>query len=797
MGIYAQDDDALNCEFTVYGKEEFGTPTVKRVEYARFKTVKTAQKYLDILRSCMDDETGEKFNNAKIKYNIKFRRANGNGTFNIKAYPGQAILLNVDEGNGWKVVEIVPGKTEYKGEDGKGEIVRLQAKDVGEIYKYGKAKVLPPPPPPSLGGNPVRVPVKVDIPAEYIGNNTRVIIQPIAINCQTEDTVGYVKPLVYEGKRYHTLQDLRMQGDFYGHEHDSIASGYVSGKYLSENDTLRVDTILLFKKINDKDQYKFFYNIVAEDYSHVKYSYSQEGSCNGLKFFKFLNLSDVGADMNIEDFRKEAEETTKKVPRNLKLNFLRSKSELVQDSLNNQILKLLTDEMRSKGELLESIEIQAFSSPDGGYEKNLKLADERGKETMKIIMSHLGNVEVNKNTKPGVVHTWEEVVEELERKGRNSQADSLRTLISMGSKTPDMQIKALPFYTTSVEPILEDMRSVRCTYSYEDYHVMDQSEVVEYYNNNKKKLFAGDKSVKLSDGDYYNLFYSEDESIDMDSLTVHVYNIVTSNRDYYLDKFALYVCNRMAKLQLRRGNPDLDILKPYIDYTSPNVTSGRFEEEYGRNWMNRKEVLINQIAAYYQLEKTDSARYLLDAWFSNPRFQNDEQYKKLREFVDFKDGFYRRYIDNSMPESEYDTYKILEDRVLNADPDNRAALYTEARLYMHKTDQDCLELINNMDDSNPKKWYLWGIIFSSSVNLNIKQPEEDALKYLACFYKSFTMQPEYYKLYLNEGQINEDLRKKYRFRNADIPLYNDIITNLMSKEKTEDLEISGGAFGDE
>lgn len=47
-----------------------------------------------------------------MKYNVRFKRAKANGTFNVRAYPGQCVLVYVNE-QSFEVFEIKDGKTDY------------------------------------------------------------------------------------------------------------------------------------------------------------------------------------------------------------------------------------------------------------------------------------------------------------------------------------------------------------------------------------------------------------------------------------------------------------------------------------------------------------------------------------------------------------------------------------------------------------------------------------------------------------------------------------------------------------
>ena len=70
--------------------------------------------------------------------------------------------------------------------------------------------------------------VTIRLPEWYTSDHSRLIFQPMAIDCQTEDTIQYLEPLVYEGKSYHRNQIRRKSFDY--DRNDSLHSYYISDK---------------------------------------------------------------------------------------------------------------------------------------------------------------------------------------------------------------------------------------------------------------------------------------------------------------------------------------------------------------------------------------------------------------------------------------------------------------------------------------------------------------------------------------------------------------------------------------
>ena len=784
----ATDTERMAVTFQIMGKEGTnGAPQIYPVEYAVFKTISKARNVAEQLnRATIKDgyPGGPEYEAELLRNNVKLKKAKANGTFIVRAYAGQGVMVYVGE-QAFSTYEVKEGQTDYK------DILEFKIDGTHTISNtdvIGKRKVetidikaLPP----VDDGLYMLVPVTFRLRKGDVGNRSRVMVQPITIDCQTEDTVDFVSPLIYEGNEYNVVQNRRMDFDYFKNEMDSIARGYVSNHPLSDTVALAVDTMLIYMKKDASREYRFSYDITAEDYTHCNLHLTKAaGSCNKYRLFKFLNLNGVSADLPLAEYRTDAEETMRSVPRDLKLNFLVGKSELVPDSLNDVRLEMLIKEMKDYGDQLMRIEIEAYASPDGGYEKNMQLAKQRGQVAMNLVMRGLGRADVTKGLKTHV-YSWADVAKELVSLGEQGKADSVGHIAETGGKSPDALMRALPFYTSHVEPILEGMRSMRCVYKYEQMHIMEADELLEFYHKNKSRMLAGDKGVKLSDGDWFNLFACVNDSLEQDTITMLAYRHMTAQPAWEKIKFSQYVANRMAMLQLRAGHPSTETLAPFV-----NLTTSRSPIFIDGVQVNRKEILINHIMAYYQLEKRDSAVALLNFWFAG---SGDPEVQELRNYVSFKENFLKYYMGRLDPSME-DSYRETEEYVLNSFPDNRAILYTEARAYMKKSNTECRELVNAMSDENAKKWYLLGILEADDESVRDVKDKNYIPLYLAFFYKSFEIDPDLRLTYFSEAHVNDELRQKYKYRKRDIPRYRELLAEYLGEQSGangDDDDVSG------
>lgn len=808
----AQDDEEdsdmvhAECEVTLYigGHDEY-----KTVQYATFRNLKKAVNAQNVLRKAITDRdqpgaTGTEVEDAVKKLGIEWKTSLPNGTFRVSAMDGQGVLIFAEEQE-LAAFEITKGRKKYT------TTIKFD-KQLREVISIGRKVSVNPVMKKVPGmdtGFETRFNVNLALPAGWTKDDCRLIIQPLAIDCQNEDTIAYLNPIVFEGRGYHNLQVRRMAYDY--QTNDPLARGYAPHPILATQRPFAFDTTVVFRKPDKDKTYKGAYYCVLEDYHHVIWNNGGEGtgSCLSFKPFKFLNFAVAAAEMPLTDeFRETAESNISTVPRNLMLKFEVGSDKLTTDSVNTEQMNKLLEELRSYGERLYNVKVQGAASPEGNYDLNKGLADKRAAQAYRMLRSRLpATVKV---VQLGAhIFTWQDVLAEVEQQGNEEVTGMVRNAISNNQPGEVYGIlKGLPFYNDVIAPILERQRIMKCSYTYEREHVMDAAEAVEAFKlTDKKAYLAGTSKQRFSDGDYWNLFAAVKDSSLLDTLTLMAYKHTTSQPGYVNLKFSPYVANRMALLNIRRGTPDPNVLKPFIDYTVKKVDLTRYIDQYNTRVINRHEILINQAVNYFQEQKLDTASYILD-WL--PKAENTQ---KLRMFVTFSRN-YIKYISGDCTPEEQQQVREAEDYVLNSNADNKAIIFSELHAQLSKSRSEAEYWVDKMDDNNPKKWYLKGILWSDEAGrepalgaaddgfrelsdaelLDLQQKDPLALKkyeeeldrheaarraaagdktpwFLAYFQHSFDLEPKYKRLYFNEGNVSDDIRKKYKYRSKDIPAY--------------------------
>ena len=807
----------------VHNKED-GKDIRERVEYALLTKAEAqeAKAAFDRLTGEGDKSqniTGdeiEAIDRLKRRYGfVKKNTTKASGRFSINAATTLCILfITGQESKVSDIIEIVEGKTEYN--------VVINVQRLREVVKQGKAVERE-----SIGGGGgdtgdgnCYFHISLNIPKGFGKESARLIIQTYAVCCQTDDTVAYCEPLVYEGDAYR------------------------DGMELTSDEWIRVDTTVVYEKEDKNLDYRGPYTYVLEDYHHVYKTGGWGGTCLFERPFKFVDFTPALAEMPLSDeFREEAQSQFGQENRDLQLRFVVGRDVLEEDSMNQVNIRKLVEELRSYGSKLVAPKIQGMASPDGGLKANQDLALRRAQYAARIIQPYLpSGVKVSSSSS---VYTWNDVADALAKKGKGEMADQVRA-IAAKTDSPDRELRQLEYYTTDIEPILEGMRVMRASYQYLRAKVLTADEAVDEYYTNKREYQTGKK--KFSNGDFWNIYSHLTDEAEIDSLTVMAYNYITKDPEYATENIiAPYVANRYAIFNLKKGTPNARILEPFIDLSYRNVNAKKAIDDFLAITINRKEILLNQAVTYFQEQKIDSAMYFINwlrrAKVSDATLDNLEKYMNLKKL---------HFIHNKSLQQRQ-IYDEAKNYVLSVSDENKAILYSEIPDW-GMTDE-AMKYVDKLPDNSAKKWYLKALLWvdkagkeprdfdeSETVPDNsgfkvLSSAEEDQLMmsnpgeynlymeklaawqhqrdsieaarpkqadddidiegipyYLAYFHHAFELEPLYKRIYFTEGHVTEDMRKIYKYKNKNIPAYRKLFRLLYEqdqKRKEEESENNG------
>lgn len=740
------------------------------------------------------------------------------GIGNLRAYKGVYILVVLsvptDAFTGVSgfcdFFEIKEGQSNYE------LTFNLPTPILKDVLIDGTVPPPPPPPTPPLDkGKYATFTMQLPLDSTYKTNN-RLIIQPVVTNCNSGDITAYLPPYVFEGKEYHTLQDKRMYFDYLKNDvfastidpvnieidvsksvgesnHTLLDSIYYKNDIvfglkdsLLKNDTIRLRVTFKKPEGEYKTTFRCDWKCSLEDYLHVVDQFIEEGTCLQHRPFKFLDFSASTPEMPLtNEFYQEADDQEINVNRDLNLRFEQGGTRIINDSLNNALREKLFKEVNDDI-IITGATVIGTASPDGSDVVNKRLALERANTAQ----SYLSGAKL-KNVLNSDVHlyTWSDVASRLAKKGFNVEADEIRAIVNSynDERTQDNKIALLPYYKTIVASVLPEFRVMKFSYKYTTRKRLEADEVVDVYLANKKQYMAN--PLILSAGDYFNLFSKMKDSLELDTITMLAYSHLKAlGGNYYENKLAPYVFNRMQILMQKQNQPTTDMLKPFLNDTI-DVNFEKLDTEGNPvQVVNRDYILATQAISYYLIQEYDTARIYIDKLMKSSRTKMPSAFlNKLQHFINLQDYYLTLDPEKKMIFNNAKQY-VMGQSILN-----KAVIYTE---FKDETYPSYLahEYVNSLPDADPKKWYLKALLsFKDYYNkkepllsgMTLEMEQKGIPQYLAYLHHCFTLDPSFKRYYFIEGHISEYMRAKNPYSKKNLSVYEEMFKLLKFRDDKE------------
>lgn len=527
-----------------------------------------------------------------------------------------------------------------------------------------RTELKPKPRAPKMFGNRLVLSSVFPIPEHYGSNYNRLIIQPYVMDCMTADTICYVRPLVYDGTEYHQTQ-LRKKG--YDFRRDPLYPYIVKDKPLTTEKMMSVveDTITV---PDASHLYSAYATVSLEDYGNIitKKTYLIN-TCQTKRPFRFLQYNLQTEMMDLDKYKEKPQIERRNTSANINLTFVISSDQLVNNDENKRNLESLTNRLKaiasSSGSTLREFHVIGTASPDGAYYANLELARKRVNTLQKTIVAGLPSGMFSRvASSPEVrVATWNDVSDILRREGKDSLASEVDAIVaSTSNKSRQWQkMRALPYYRTEIVKVLEELRTVRYTCSYEIYRAPLQEETVSNYEKD------GDKG-NYTRYEFWQLFKYYTELKDTANL-MKVYKLAydTSVENNAAHPWVL-PANNLTVLNMSKGKYDPALLTPFIDKTVHQVDFRKFNSDTGiTTTINPVEVVNNQLCVYVKQGDYDNASVL------SQMLPDDEQHRMLKAYVEVLGGYYD---GGSTPEERrhvQETFNLVK----NSTPQNAVVMW--------------------------------------------------------------------------------------------------------------------------
>ena len=602
--------------------------------------------------------------------------------------------------------------------------------------------------------------VTLSLPEGYVNTDTRLILQPVVVDCQTEDTIQHLEPLIGEGKRYHMLQERMKSYDY--QRNDSLAPYYIlqlpgDGSVHWENTFLKPDP--------DRN-YKWQMRLQLEDYSHVYYEdASREGSCNSRKPWKMLDVGMARKEMTLDSrFYEPSRAQLHEAARDLQLTFVVGKAQLTDDSINTSTIQQLVRELQSYGRQLINVRIQGTASPDGNAARNAELAVQRAAKALSMISPYTRGAGMQ--TMPAKVYTWNDVADSLIERGQRLEGEEMRQY----AETDNLAgIRRMMESNPVVTEILKNQRVMKCSYLIRQNKILEPEEALWVYRNDPSYAEGGDN--KFSNGDYYNLLTQIRDSAERRQLVMRIYRELSVRQASRFSPFAAYIANCVACYALDADSTNTDILKPFVDLKSGLEVERQisFDNAY-RYMINRREIVANQAVMLFKQMKLGAAAHLAD------KLPNTEEYRDIKMFTDLETLFFKA---NKTPEEEQRSEQALH-YAMQISKENKAVLSFELAPELGYAYEQVEPLVDSLSDNSAKKWYIKAMIAANTavaseddfmelvnrygVDEALRMQENQTPAFLGYLQAAFDIDPTMLRrLYASDVHVSDELRKKYPY----------------------------------
>lgn len=498
------------------------------------------------------------------------------------------------------------------------------------VKAKGKLKTVAPEPTDiEIKGNYAHIKTRVKVPHRLFNSSTRLIIQPALYNV-TANKMWYLKPLVFDGRRYNITQDRMLDFNLNA---DPLTPYVEVQKHSSHKDDMIFWSDSVYLDNPDQD-FHCDMLMAMENYNRVFYRDTttiSRGTVNPMRFFQYSLL---GTEVTDTTFYPTPEMQMRDTRGDVMLTFKVNDARLYMDQGNNRaemnsLLSQLQNIENDPDAALKSFHIYSTSSPEGNYAKNVDLSKRRMQSALELIMDNLSPttrryMEVKSDAS---VEPWESLVTMLRADSLNTEADAVADIITKYPGQMDAQsirIRKLPFYSSLIpEKYLPRMRKVSYEFLTSQFRYLTDDEIAEVYKTDPKSL---------SRYEFFKLYRYIAKT--------------PAEKEEYLKKALetypnfLVAATDLAAMKLERGEADYDLLGNYLQ---PGKKIKKIPDEARLNH------IAACLASHHYLEADSLASLLPDT----PRFH------KAKIYTDVFNGRYEGAMQEVAAESPVNEVVIL------------------------------------------------------------------------------------------------------------------------------------------
>lgn len=565
----------------------------------------------------------------------------------------------------------------------------------------------------------------------YFGNRfSRLIIQPYVLDCETNDTVTFARPSVYDGKEYALTQERKMGYDM---DRDPLRP-YIKAEALTTRamNLAWTDTIIV---PDPNRNYSCFAIVNLEDYSASNSRTYQINTCQTKRPMKFLQYNLFSEQMDPLQHKERAQIEKRNTSDKIQLSFLINSDQLTDTPENKQSLTMLRNKLKeiaeSPGTVLKEFHVAGTASPDGHYSSNLSLAERRMRKIEQEITSILPQYTLERvyRNPHAEVAPWEEVVKLLERDGKSTEAGKVKEILAKHKDigAQGRALKQLDWYSTVIVPYLDELRVVNYNCLYEIYREPNDEEVMAQY---REKGLKG----SYTRYEYWKLFQLITDEKELEALYRRAYEESLEQKH----PWAL-AGNNLAASYLERDTVDTSILEPLIDLSIHSTDYSRMNADGSRTEIvNRLEVVTNQLCMYIKKGDFEHASVLVKI------LPEDSKFDLLKAYTWALGGYFQ---GGTTPEEKERAHKTFE-TIKASSPQNEVVMYMA--LDNRAGNAAAKASLAKLPQDSALTWYF-------KATLSAREGEIEFMNTVIALSECFKRDKSFVATAQNDGEFNEDI----------------------------------------
>lgn len=565
----------------------------------------------------------------------------------------------------------------------------------------------------------------------YFGNRfSRLIIQPYVLDCETNDTVTFARPSVYDGKEYALTQERKMGYDM---DRDPLRP-YIKAEALTTR-AMNLDWTDTIIVPDPNRNYSCFAIVNLEDYSASNSRTYQINTCQTKRPMKFLQYNLFSEQMDPLQHKERAQIEKRNTSDKIQLSFLINSDQLTDTPENKQSLTMLRNKLKeiaeSPGTVLKEFHVAGTASPDGHYSSNLSLAERRMRKIEQEITSILPQYTLERvyRNPHAEVAPWEEVVKLLERDGKSTEAGKVKEILAKHKDigAQGRALKQLDWYSTVIVPYLDELRVVNYNCLYEIYREPNDEGVMAQY---REKGLKG----SYTRYEYWKLFQLITDEKELEALYRRAYEESLEQKH----PWAL-AGNNLAASYLERDTVDTSILEPLIDLSIHSTDYSRMNADGSRTEIvNRLEVVTNQLCMYIKKGDFEHASVLVKI------LPEDSKFDLLKAYTWALGGYFQ---GGTTPEEKERAHKTFE-TIKASSPQNEVVMYMA--LDNRAGNAAAKASLAKLPQDSALTWYF-------KATLSAREGEIEFMNTVIALSECFKRDKSFVATAQNDGEFNEDI----------------------------------------